>query len=169
MICPRCGNQAKDGATFCDRCGVRFPTAGAPFQPAQPMSQPQNTPAQSPYTPPQTPYVPQQNQYVPPQPPYGQQQYPPIQYPPMMPKIPGKGTGITALVLGIVSIVFFWYWPISITCAVVGLILGYVSTNEAKNVGVRNSMAVAGMICSAISIGICLIYVLAVGSLVFYW
>lgn len=100
--------------------------------------------------------------YSAPQPTYGAPQ-PPV-YPPMPVKIPGKGQGIASMVLGIVALVLFCIWYISIPCAVVGLILGGVSIHEAKTVGAKNGMAVAGLVCSAIAIAICLIVLIFAGA-----
>ena len=43
MICPNCGNHTREGAKFCDECGIVLPTsaprptaASASFQPTRP-------------------------------------------------------------------------------------------------------------------------------------
>lgn len=80
---------------------------------------------------------------------------------PMQPAVvPGKGMGIAAMILGIVSLVLFCFWYLAIPCGIVGLILGILSLNKAKAVGMKNGLATAGIITSAIAIGIAVIIVL---------
>lgn len=100
--------------------------------------------------------------YAPPQPvqPYPQ---PPV-YAPVPAKVPGKGQGIASMVLGIIALALFCVWYISIPCAVVGLILGGVGMHESKAVGAKNGMAVAGLVCSAIAVAICVIVLIFAGA-----
>ncbi|MBQ3225858.1 MAG: DUF4190 domain-containing protein [Clostridia bacterium] len=70
----------------------------------------------------------------------------------------GYGMGIAAMVLGIVSLVFFCVVWLSIPCAIIGLILGVVAMNKAKVQGVKNAMAVAGLVCSCISLAVLVIW-----------
>lgn len=99
-FCTNCGAQIQEEAGFCNQCGA---PASAPA--AQPAYQ-QPTQGQAAY------------QQVPPQPmnPQGGSYYPPNGYPnpayggqPLVvvkPKVPGKGFGISAMVLGIIGIVY---------------------------------------------------------------
>ena len=71
--------------------------------------------------------------------------------------VPGKGLGIASMVLGIVSLVLFCFLYIAIPCAIVGIILGIVSRNQAKKAGAPTGMSTAGIVCSAIALGILVI------------
>ncbi len=71
--------------------------------------------------------------------------------------VPGKGLGIASMVLGIVSLVFFCVLYLAIPCAIVGIILGIVSRNQAKKAGAPTGMSTAGIVCSAIALGILVI------------
>lgn len=53
------------------------------------------------------------------------------------------GMAVTSLVTGILSMVFFWFWPLSLLFAILGFVFGGVS--YAKN---KSGMALAGLICS---------------------
>lgn len=63
-----------------------------------------------------------------------------------------KGLAIASLVLGIVSLVFFCLWYISIPCAVLGIIFGTMSKTSSGA-----GMAKAGLICSIIAIAIAIL------------
>lgn len=71
---------------------------------------------------------------------------------PVPQSVPGKGLGITSMVLGIIGLVLFCFWFISLPCAIVGIILGCISISQAKEAGMKNGMATAGIVCSAIAI-----------------
>ena len=80
--------------------------------------------------------------------------------------VPGKGLGIAGMVLGIISLVLFCVTYISIPCAIVGIILSGVGLKKAKDVGMKNGMAVAGLVCSAIALGVCVVaWILAASAL----
>lgn len=137
MFCTNCGANIPDDSNVCANCGV--PVVQQPnFQqpePAQPVYQ-QPAPVQPVY-----------------------QQPNPVQQTPV---VPGKGMAVASLVLGIVSLVMFCIWYITLPCGIVGLILGIVAMNKAKAVGMKNGMAVAGLVCSCIALGLMImIYVLA--------
>lgn len=141
MFCPNCGAQNADGTAFCASCGSNLNAQQAPAQQA-PVQQP----------------VYQQPVYQ--QPVYQQPAY---QKPA---SVPGKGLAITGMVLGIVSLVLFCILYISIPCAIVGAVLSGVGLKKAKDAGMKNGMAVAGLVCSLIALGICVIYwVLAAAAL----
>lgn len=62
----------------------------------------------------------------------------------------GAGLGIASMVLGIVSLVCSCcLWYVSIPCAIIGIILGAVSL---KGNRAGKGMAIAGLVCSLISI-----------------
>ncbi len=130
---------------FCNNCGAEcspqstFCTnCGAALAAAAPQPTPQT------YTPPTAPYATGAYPYNAPV------------------SVPGKGFGIAGMVLGIISLVFFCLWYIALPCAVVGIILSAVGLNKAKAAGAKNSMAVAGIVCSAIAIGIAIIFLIIV-------
>lgn len=80
--------------------------------------------------------------------------------------VPGKGAGITGMVLGIVALVMFCVWYISIPCAIIGAALSGVSMKKAQEAGTKNGMAVAGLVCSVIALAICVIYIILVAAAV---
>ena len=115
-------------------------------------------PAPAPYGQPQQPAYPQQ-----PQPSYQQPGYTPNAYastPYQQPGAPqpGKGMAITSLVLGIVSIVFwFFFTPGGVICGIVGLILGIM----AKSKGFSGGMQTGGLVTSIIGTALCAISLVA--------
>lgn len=117
---------------FCQKCGHNNPD-GAPFcsNCGSPMNAQQNYQFQY-----------QQN----------------VNFQSSKPFIPGKGMGIAAMVLGIVACVFCCYFYISLPCAITGLILGCMSNSKAKKAGFKNGFAVAGIACSAVALGLTLLF-----------
>lgn len=72
------------------------------------------------------------------------------------------GLGIASMILGIVSIVICCCYGAGLLLAIPGLILGLVA-KKSPQTGSRSGFAIAGIIISAISIGlnlICLIYMI---------
>jgi len=137
MFCPNCGKQNEDSARFCYGCGTVFENAAQqPQQPVQPQYQ-----------------APQQPQYQAPQQPQYQAPQQPV-YPAQQPAVPGKGLAITSMVLGIVALVFCCIWYLGIPCAIVGAVLGGIAYSKAKAVGMKSGMAVAGLVCSCIALGL---------------
>ncbi len=84
-------------------------------------------------------------------------QQPVYQQPYAVPSVPGKGLGIASMVIGIVSLALFCTGWVAIICAIVGVALGGVGLYKAKQVGMKNGMAVAGITCSIVSLGILII------------
>ena len=78
------------------------------------------------------------------------------------PAVPGKGLGIASMVLGIISLVLFCIWYISIPCAIIGAALGGVALNKAKAVGMKNGLGTAGLVCSVIAIGLAILFIILV-------
>ncbi len=110
-----------------------------------------------------TGYPPQQGQ-PPMPPPYGAPQiyvqpsaYPYMVAAPVAPPDPGSGQAVTSLILGIVSIVFAFI-PclgfISLVTGVVGLIMGILGRKSTT----QHSMAITGIVLSAISLGLVLLF-----------
>ncbi len=166
MFCPNCGSNNPDGVAFCANCGSQLdnqqPQQAVPqpeFQ--QPQQQPQQQYQQPEF---QQPYQQPQQQY---QPPY----MPPM---PVTAPVPGKALGIAGMVLGIVSLVLCCLlWYLTLILSIPGLILSCIGLSKAKKENVPNGMAVAGIVCSAINIGVNIIFIvlvaLSVASLGFYY
>jgi len=99
--CPKCGTVLSDTASFCTNCGQKFTnrTYNTPNYNANPYNQynqPQdNTPNYN---------ANPNNQYNQPQ--YNPTPYNPNPYVQYAPKIPGRGFGISSMVLGIIGIVY---------------------------------------------------------------
>lgn len=132
-FCKHCGNQIEDNAAFCGVCG-QAQNAAEPQAPVY-----------------QAPVQPQQPVYVAPQAPVN---------PYAQPVVPGKGLGVASMVLGIVSLVLFCVWYLAIPCAIIGAALGGVAQSKAKAAGVKNGMAVAGITCSCIALGVAILFLL---------
>ena len=73
--------------------------------------------------------------------------------------------GAVSLTLGIFSLVLFGYAGISLPCGLIGFILGIVATSMSKSRHARKGMAVAGIVVSAVCLGIWLFALLLVGLL----
>lgn len=58
------------------------------------------------------------------------------------------GLSIAAMILGIVSLVFWCYWPISIICGILALIFGIIRMKKPAGKG----MAIAGFVTGLIAI-----------------
>ena len=97
-------------------------------------------------------YQPVQPQYQPVQPQYQPQ-------PPVAPTVPGKGMGVASMVLGIISLVLFCIYYIALPCAIIAVILGGVGLSKAKKAGMKNGVAVAGIVMSCIAIGLAILAV----------
>ena len=89
-------------------------------------------------------------------------QRPVYQQPNVKPELPGKGMGITGMVLGIVSLALFCIWYLAIPCGIVGIILSGIAAKKAKEVGMKNGMATAGIVCASIALGITILFVILV-------
>ncbi|MBR6502870.1 MAG: DUF4190 domain-containing protein [Clostridia bacterium] len=135
MVCKNCGFDNNDQSQFCVNCGT---VLEQPQQAQQPnYQQPYNQPNY------QQPYAPQYNNYVP--------------YQQSMP-IPGKGLGITSMVLGIIS-----FFCASFITGILAIIFGGV----AKSKGYRGGMATAGIVCGIISIALLVITIIATEGEIF--
>ena len=80
------------------------------------------------------------------------------------PTMPGKGFAIAGMVLGIVALAFFCFWPISLSCGIVGSILSAISLSKTKPFGMKNPMATAGVVCSIIAVGLMILFILLVAA-----
>jgi Domain of unknown function (DUF4190) len=64
------------------------------------------------------------------------------------------GFGIAALVLGIISVVFMCLWLISIPCAILAIIFGFVGRDSQGK-----GMAIAGLVCGILGIAFNLLWI----------
>lgn len=152
MFCPNCGTQNADNAAFCAGCGAKLSVEQPVYEPQQPAVEPQQ-PVSAPQQPVYQQPVYQQPAYQ--QPVYQQAYQQPFQQPVYQQPVtvPGKGLGIAGMVLGIIALLFTCCSEyISIPCAVIGLILSIVSLSKAKKAGMKNGCALAGIICTCISL-----------------
>ncbi len=95
----------------------------------------------------ENPYAPQTSGYLRADPRY-QNYAPPI-----------NGMAITSLVLGILSLVLFCLWPIAILLGLMGLIFGIAGNKDNSK-----SIAIAGIVCSAVGLLIAVGFLVLVGS-----
>ena len=149
MFCSQCGTKNNDGAAFCAGCGAPLETElsakqEAPDQELKPQSE--NIEIEAPANNFQAP----QNDFS------ANQSYTPTP----APSLPGKGQGIAGMVLGIVSLVMMCTFYIALPCAIVGLILSITSKSKAKKAGMKNGFAVAGIVTSAIGLGLGVLYII---------
>lgn len=70
-----------------------------------------------------------------------------------------KGLSIASMVLGIVSIVFYCFWFISIPCSILAIIFGVVGMKKGGK-----GMAIAGLVCGIIGIAYTLYMFFVIGS-----
>lgn len=148
MKCNHCGQELIPGAKFCNHCGQ-------PVLIEQPQPQPQPQVQEQPHVQEQSQFQPQQqipqgdfNVY---QNPGFNGSMPPPQQPNK--QVPGYGLGIAAMIVGIASLAF-----LSIAGAIVGLILSIKATNLAKEAGMTNSMAKAGLVCSIVGLAVSVLF-----------
>lgn len=73
--------------------------------------------------------------------------------------VENKGFSIASMVLGIISIVLFCIWYLSIPCAILAIIFGIVGMKKGAK-----GMAVAGLVLGIIAVAIVGIFVIFVGS-----
>ena len=77
------------------------------------------------------------------------------------PKQESKGLAIAAMVLGIIALVFFCAWPISIPCAILAIIFGAIQIRKPGK-----GMATAGLALGILSLAIWVILI-ATGITIF--
>ena len=80
------------------------------------------------------------------------------------PKKKPQGLAIASMVLGIIGLVLFCIWYIGIPCSIIGLILGGISSSKAKAYGMKSGMAVAGIVCSCIALGLNIIGIILISA-----
>jgi hypothetical protein len=70
-----------------------------------------------------------------------------------MPLAPQNGLSTASLVLGIISLVIFCLWPVSIILGVLAVILGFVGRRRAgRGESTNPGQALAGIICGAVGL-----------------
>lgn len=114
------------------------------------------------YGAPSYPYPPQPGPVPPSQPMYGApniyvQPAAPYPYVVAAPPDPGAGQAVTSLVLGIISIVFTFipcFGFVAIVTGIIGLVMGIIGRKSAT----RHGMAVTGIVLSAISLGLAVLF-----------
>ena len=101
--------------------------------------------------------LPQQTQptFVPPQVIYIQQS--PAQEEPAKPKKPGFILSSPAMICGILSIV-----DLNVLFGIAGIIMSAISMSKGKRAGVKNGMAIAGLVCSIVGTVVGAIYLVLV-------
>ncbi|GAA1995809.1 DUF4190 domain-containing protein [Catenulispora subtropica] len=97
-----------------------------------------------------------------PQPGYGPPGYPPYYGPPGLAR-KTNGMAVAGMVLGIVSLVFFWVWFAAPVVALLGIIFSAVGISQCNRMGQDGKgMAVAGLVCSLISAAFWTLLIIAV-------
>src|SRR5690606_15918000 len=104
-------------------------------------------PQQGQQYPPQAQPYPQQAQPYPPQ---GQPQY--VAQPVYIQQAPSNGLAVTSMVLGIVAVVFSWFWILGLPLGVAAVVTGHLGVNKSKfSGGAGNGQAVAGLVTGYIA------------------
>ncbi len=78
-----------------------------------------------------------------------------------------NGLAVASMVLGIVSLVFCWCWPVGGTCAIVGLPLGAIALSKISKGQADpapKGMAVAGLVMNIISVALIIIVVVWINA-----
>lgn len=78
-----------------------------------------------------------------------------------------NGLAVASMVLGIVSLVFCWCWPVGGTCAIVGLPLGAIAMSKISKGEADpapKGMAVAGLVMNIISVALIIIVVIWINA-----
>ena len=71
--------------------------------------------------------------------------------------VPGNGLAIASMVLGIVSILTFCIWWLCLILGVLAIAFAAIGIYKAKMVGAKSPLAVTGLVCGCIGIGLMLI------------
>lgn len=135
MFCQKCGANIQNDAKYCPYC----------CSPIEYTQQNQNNQSQAQYQRPD--YQNYQN---------GNNGYSNDPYHP--PVVLGKGDGIASLILGICALVTCGVPFLGFILGMLGLVFGKASLDYAKLVGQSNGLAIAGIVCSSIVVGIYIIW-----------
>jgi hypothetical protein len=135
------------------------PAAESPQQPPGGYQPPQPPPGyQPPYRPPEPAgYQPQYQSAQSPagyQPPPGQPYVP--AYPPGLAAQPrGSGMAIVSLVLGILSLLAWLFWPLGLLVSIPGLVLGIIGRRSPSR-----GLAIGGIVTSSVGLGLSLVNII---------
>ena len=144
MFCMNCGIALKSDTIFCPKCGTKVPAttqepqASAPVQVVA-VAQPVQQPMQQ----------------------------VPTQDPTLLPRDPGKGFGIAALVLGLISLILGIFCSclaallggfIPLACGILGIIFGAKGCNASQKAGFKNGCAKAGLILSILGVAMTVLF-----------
>ena len=77
------------------------------------------------------------------------------------PKSERKGFNITSMILGIISVVCFCWWYVSVPCAIIAIIFSVAGKKDAGK-----GMGTAGMILGIIALALYVLMLIGVGSLI---
>ena len=72
-----------------------------------------------------------------------------------------KGFNITSMVLGIISVVSFCWWFVSLPCGIIAIIFGIAGRDRGGR-----GMGVAGLILGIIGVVLCILVILGIASLI---
>jgi len=72
----------------------------------------------------------------------------------------GNGLAVAALVLGILSIVLFWFPFVNWILALLAIIFGAIGMAKGKRVGKGRGMAITGLVCGVLCVAISVISIL---------
>ena len=79
----------------------------------------------------------------------------------------GQGLGITSLILGILALPLTCFHGVGLLFAIIAIILGHIGHSQSRRAnGQANGMAVAGLICGYISLGIVVLAIILVLAIV---
>ncbi|MBQ6381281.1 MAG: FHA domain-containing protein [Clostridia bacterium] len=78
-------------------------------------------------------------------------------------KYPGKGMAIAGMVLGIVSLVIPY---VGLVTAIVGIVLSAVAYSKGKKAGIKIGMAIAGIVCSCVTLGFSILWIILLTGVV---
>jgi cytochrome b subunit of formate dehydrogenase len=96
--------------------------------------------------------------------PGGSQEQPPQYHNPYAQEAGGKGLAVASMVLGIVAVVIFCFFYVSLPIAITGVILGIISLAKRKN---GKGMAVAGVVLNSAAIVLAILFFVGI-MLAFY-
>lgn len=75
---------------------------------------------------------------------------------------PGREFAIASLIFGVAGVILMVFFGIGLIPSVIGLIFGVMSGNKSAEAGLpRNNMAVAGLVCSGVSIGVSILVLIS--------
>ncbi|MFN2518734.1 MAG: DUF4190 domain-containing protein [Jatrophihabitantaceae bacterium] len=142
---------------------------GAPEHPVPPEYAPFGySPPPVTMAPPSGPVPPQPHAPIQPGYPYPANPYPYAAPPPYAHQYPqprtGNGKAIAALVLGILSIVFFWTTIFDVIPVALGIIFGFLGLSDVKRGSGGRGMAISGLVCAVVGAVLATVFTVAIYS-----